>query len=327
MHGGRQRPVGRAPRRAAPAGRRPRRQRGVAVVTALLIVMLATTVVAGLYMRENVTVRSVENRLAMSQTRWIERAAIDWAKVILRADARGSAVDHAGEAWAVPVAETSLDETVTGGRRIGDASRPAMLTGQIVDAQAKLNLTALVLSGQPSDAHLQAFRHLLSLLGQPESLADLVLARLLRSVPRKLDEVEVPAAELVLLRLDDLRTVPGFDAAAIDALRPFATFLPEPTAVNVNTAPAEVLAAVVPDLDLSGARRFVARRERTYFRDLNDAAQGFDGQPVLPPNLLSVGSRYFIVQGMVRFDRVESVSETLLSRSNDRIEIVWQQRY
>ncbi|MEK9719796.1 MAG: type II secretion system minor pseudopilin GspK, partial [Quisquiliibacterium sp.] len=65
-----------------------RNQEGAAIVTALLIVTLATTVVAGLFVRENVTLRSAENRQALAQSRWIERAAIDWARVILRADAR-----------------------------------------------------------------------------------------------------------------------------------------------------------------------------------------------------------------------------------------------
>lgn len=302
-------------------------QRGVAVVTALLVVMLATTVVAGLFVRESVTVRSVENRLALSQTRWVERAALDWAKVILRADARGGVVDHLGEPWAVPVAETQLDETVTGGAKIGGKSRPAMLAGQIFDAQARFNLAAMVQGGRVSDVHLAAFRRLLSVLGQPESLADMVLSRLLRSIPRTLEGNTVPPEELALLRLDDLRTVPGFDAAVIEALRPFVVVLPEPTLVNVNTAPAEVLAALVPSLELGGARRFVARRERTYFRTLEEAALQIDGQPVLPANLLSVGSRFFIVRGMVRFDRVETTSETLIARSSDRVDILWQQRY
>jgi len=313
---------GRAGRGARAAG-----QRGVAVVTALLVVMLATTVVAGLFVRESVTVRSVENRLALSQTRWVERAALDWAKVILRADARGGVVDHLGEPWAVPVAETQLDETVTGGARIGDKSRPAMLAGQILDAQARFNLMAMVQGGRVSDAHLAAFRRLLSVLGQPESLADMVLSRLLRSIPRTLEGNTVPPEELALLRLDDLRTVPGFDPAVIEALRPFVVVLPEPTLVNVNTAPAEVLAALVPTLELGGARRFVARRERTYFRNLEEAARQIDGQPVLPANLLSVGSRFFVVRGMVRFDRVETTSETLIARSSDRVDILWQQRY
>ena len=202
-----------------------------------------------------------------------------------------------------------------------------MLAGQIVDAQARFNLSSLMQGGQVSQANLAAFRRLLSLLDQPESLADMVLSRLLRSMQRTVDGRVVPPAELALSRIDDLRTVPGFDVAVIEALRPFVVVLPEPTLVNVNTAPAEVLAALVPGVELAGARRFVARRERTFFRSLGEAAQQFDGQPVLPADLLSVGSRFFVVRGMVRFDRVETSTETLLSRGPDRVDILWQQRY
>jgi general secretion pathway protein K len=88
-----------------------------------------------------------------------------------------------------------------------------------------------------------------------------------------------------------------------------------------------VIAAVVPEIDLAGARRFVARRERTFFRDLAGASAAFDGTPTLSASLVSVGSAFFIVRGVVRFDRVESSSETLLERNGDRIDIVWQQRH
>lgn len=305
----------------------PVRSRGAALVTALLIVALATTVVAGLFVRENVTVRSVENRLALAQTRWIERAALDWAKVILRADARASVVDHLGEPWAVPVAETRLDETVTAGARISDGSRTAMLAGQVIDAQSRLNLNSVSQNGQPAPEQLAALRKLLGLLDLPESLADAVFARVRESAPRVVEGRTVAPTELPLLRIADLLSIPGFDAAAVERLAPFATVLPRPTAVNLNTAPSEVLAAAIPELDLVGARRFVARRERTFFRQLSDASALLDGQPVLSPNMLSVGSAFFLVRGVVRFDRVEATSETLLERQADRVDIVWQQRH
>ncbi len=309
------------------ARRWARRSRGAALVTALLIVALATTVIALLFVRENVAVRSVENRLALSQTHWIERAALDWVKVILRADARAGVVDHLGEPWAVPVAETRLDETVTAGAQIGDASRSAVLAGEVIDAQSRLNLNGVAQNGLPAPAQLAALRRLLALLDLPETLADAVFARVRDSAPRLLDGHNVAPTRLPLLRVADLLSIPGFDANAVDRLAPFAIVLPRPTAVNLNTAPAEVLAAAIPTLDLVGARRFVAMRERTYFRQLSDASALLDDQPVLSPNMLSVGSAFFLVRGMVRFERVEATSETLLERQADRVDIVWQQRH
>ncbi|MEK9775914.1 MAG: type II secretion system minor pseudopilin GspK [Quisquiliibacterium sp.] len=304
-----------------------RNQEGAAIVAALLIVTLATTVVAGLFVRENVTLRSAENRQALAQSRWIERAAIDWARVILRADARAGVVDHLGEPWAVPVAQTELDETVSPGTQIGRTSRPATLAGQMIDAQSRLNLNSLIASGQVVEKQLEALRRLFEFLGIGASKADTVLERVRRAQPRVQEGKTLPALQPPLLRLTDLMALPGFDAQSVERLREFAVVLPRPSSVNVNTAPAEVMAAMVPELDLIGARRFVAQRERTYFRNLGQASALIDGQPVLSPALMGVASNYFLVRGMVRFERVESLSETLLERSTDRVEIVWQQRY
>lgn len=320
--------------RALRRGRPPDsgREQGAAIVTALLVVVLATTVVSTLFLRESVAVRSIENRLSLSQTRWVERAAVDWAKVILRADANAGNADHLGEPWAVPVAETKLDETVTAGAKFGDNTRPATLAGEITDMQGRFNLNAIVFNGQLSKPHEDAARKLFALIDLPESLVDAIRERLLRSQPRLVDGQLVSPTEIPLLRLPDLLGVPGFDVAMISRLEPFLTLIPmiqgapAATQVNLNTAAAEVISAMVPDLDLAVVKRFVARRERTFFRELSEAALQMDGQPTLPPLLLSTGTSYFLLRGVVRFDRVEVASETLLVRSSGKVDIVWQQR-
>jgi general secretion pathway protein K len=303
------------------------RQAGAAIITAMLVVTLAAVVVSGLFWREHVAVRSIENRLALSQSRWIERAAVDWAKVILRADQRAGAVDHLGEPWAVPVVDTRLDETVTAGAKLDEGARKAMLAGQIADAQALFNLNSLVGgNGVASETHVAALRKLLSLVGRPESAADLVVDRVLQSAPRVLEGRVVPPQREPVLRLADLLDIPGVDLVTVKALEPFVTVLPRATTININTASPEVIAAAIPAMELSGARRFVARRERTFYRTLGDVSADIEGQPVLSPEMLAVGSAYFIVTGVIRYDRVESQSETLLERGSDRVEVVWQLR-
>jgi general secretion pathway protein K len=303
-------------------------QRGAAIVTALLVVTLASIVVSGLFWREHVSVRSVENRLALAQSRWIERAALDWAKVILRADLRTGPVDHLGEPWAVPVLDTRMDETVTAGAKLDEGARNAVLAGQIQDAQARFNLASLAgANGVASEAHVKALRKLLSLLGRPESAADLVRDRVLQSTPRTVEGRVVPAARPPMTRIADLLDIPGMDPAIVAALEPHAVVLPRPTGVNVNTASPEVLAAVIEPIELSAARRFVSRRERTFYRTLDQAGNEFGGtSTTLNPALLTVGSSFFLVTGVIRYDRVESQTETLLERMSDRVEVVWQLR-
>src|SRR6476661_764333 len=110
------------------------RQRGVAVVTALLLTTLAVTIVASLFWQQQVQVRAIENQRLQLQKEWILRGALDWARLILREDARDSQVDSLDEPWAVPLSETRLDQDVENGREAGKDSH-ATLSGQIVDAQ------------------------------------------------------------------------------------------------------------------------------------------------------------------------------------------------
>jgi len=65
-------------------------QRGVAVITALLLTTLAITIVASLFWQQQVEVRSMENQRLNLQTRWILRGALDWSSLVLRQDA----IDH-----------------------------------------------------------------------------------------------------------------------------------------------------------------------------------------------------------------------------------------
>jgi general secretion pathway protein K len=300
-------------------------QQGVAIVAVMLIVMLATAIVSSLYYRETIAIRSIENRLTLQQTRWVERAVLDWSRVILRADAQNpqtAAVDH-----------TVLDETVTAGASIKSngetgARNLARLSGGMEDAQAKLNLNNLVNDkGAQSPEHYKAFEKLLQLTGQPLVLAQNLLARQLTSMPTTQNNETTAATTPALLTVDDLKTVKGFNADVIRTLDPFVIFLPRLTTININTVPAETLAAVIPDLDLASARRFVSNRERTFYRDLATAGTAMGNGITLPTTMLDVKTAHFLVKGILKFDRVEASTETLLYRLSARqVDVVWQRR-
>ncbi|MBW8898338.1 MAG: general secretion pathway protein GspK, partial [Massilia sp.] len=92
---------------------RPWRERGVAVITALLLTTLAISIVASLFWQQQVQVRSMENQRLHLQTKWILRGALDWATLVLFQDG----IDHStytslDQVWATPLAETRLDQYV-----------------------------------------------------------------------------------------------------------------------------------------------------------------------------------------------------------------------
>ncbi|GAA7763519.1 type II secretion system minor pseudopilin GspK [Helicobacter pylori] len=301
------------------------RQRGAAVVTALLIVTLAVVVVSGMLWRQQVQIRSIENQRLMAQAQWIERAAVDWARLILRDDQRRSNVDYLGEPWSVPVAETRLSDFLGAGLRTDQAGETSFLSGRILDAQARFNLTNLYQSTSGESgltisidpASMQAFGRLLQTLGMNAALAETTAQYVLRAakggsgdgqpVPRPPDSVQ------------SLLAIPGFTPEMIDTLEPFVTVLPERTTVNANTADAEVLAAVIDKLPLDRARELLRQRDRAYFNNTGDITtqlQTIAPKAVITANTLDVSSRYFLIYGLVRHDRARRLKVSLVERQN-----------
>jgi general secretion pathway protein K len=103
--------------------------------------------------------------------------------------------------------------------------------------------------------------------------------------------------------------------------------LPTPTAVNLNTAPAEVLAAVIEGADLGTAQRLVEARRRAPFKSVDDAAQLLSGTGQgIDVALADFKSSYFIVRGRLRLgDRVLE-EESLVRRSGRRVVALQRER-
>jgi general secretion pathway protein K len=125
-------------------------------------------------------------------------------------------------------------------------------------------------------------------------------------------------APLQMTRVDALLNVPGFTPEIVARLRPFVTVLPTPTPVNMNTAPAEVIAAVVPGIGLSSAQGFVARRETVFFRNLGDVNLALRGAGMQATSVdaspMDVTTSYFFVHGRVQHERAEVDRTTLVYR-------------
>jgi general secretion pathway protein K len=332
-------------------GKRPRlsRQRGVAVITALLLTTLAITIVASLFWQQQVQVRSIENQRLQLQKQWILRGALDWTRLILREDARFSQVDHLGEPWAVSLAETRLDQYVENARADSDVP-DAAISGSIVDAQSRFNLANLSSNGTVNREEVAAFARLLSNVqinpALAQATADAMAAAQVKPAaptgPRGsaggaggTDTTGTPGSTstagqkqaLDIAYVDDLLAVPGFTPEMLAKLKDFLVVLPGTglTTVNVNTAPAEVLAARIDTLSLSEAAVLVSTREKNWFRDVNEVSQRL-GRPI-PQSQIGFKTNYFLVNGNVRLNRAALEMQALIKRSdagpNPTTEVVW----
>lgn len=327
-------------RSISPLPRRPR-QRGAAVVTALLMVTLAVVVVSGMLWRQQVQIRSIENQRLVAQAAWIERAAVDWARLILRDDQRRSQVDYIGEPWSVPVAETRLSDFLGAGLRTDQAGETSFLSGRIMDAQARFNLTNLVLwsanpdgtgrSASIDQTALTQFQRLLQTVGLNAGLAEPTAQYLLRAA-RNTSSDGQPAPRPPDT-VDDLLAVPGYTPDMVAVLEPFVAVLPERTKVNANTAEPEVLSAVIEKLSLDRARELVRQRDRAYFNNTGDittqlSAVAPQTNPTNVNNQLDVRTHYFFIYGLVRHERANRLQVSLVFRadvlgSGNTTRVIW----
>ena len=299
-------------------------QRGVAIVTALLLTTLAITIVASLFWQQQVQVRSIENQRLQLQKQWVLRGALDWARLILREDARYSAIDDLNEPWAVPLSETRLDRYVESASLRGNAGS-AVLSGGIQDAQARLNLTGLATRGGINLAEVQAFERLLAALRQDPGLARATAQQVAASQRAAAATADAGSPRpIAFVQVDDLLAVPGFTPAALAAIRNHVVFLPRATPVNVNTAPPEVLAARLPQLSLADAGNLVNARRSASFRDLNDLAARLPGRPEPPPpSQVAVATSYFLVNGRVTIGEASLQVQGLVERHGPTTHLVW----
>jgi general secretion pathway protein K len=311
------------------------RQRGVAVITALLLTTLAVTIVASLFWQQQVQVRSMENQRLHLQTEWILRGALDWARLILRQDGADSGnVTALSGVWATPLAETRLDDYIER-ERVNNEKYDATLSGQITDAQGRFNLTNLANARQIDPAQEQVFGRLLQNLQLDSSLAQTVaeaVARTQQAAPAPPNTngqgsaTPTPttvtskdpggAAEpMPMMRVEDLLAVSGFTQEAIERLRDYVIVLPAATQLNVNTAPPELLAALSDNMSVSEAQAMASTRLRTYYRNLGDFQLLMNGHTLtLATSQLDVKSNYFLVLSRVRLDRAALDTQALVQR-------------
>jgi general secretion pathway protein K len=109
----------------------------------------------------------------------------------------------------------------------------------------------------------------------------------------------------------------GIDGDTLKRLEPFVVLLPDPQAkINLNTASAEVIAAVVEGASLGNAQRLVQDRQRAHLRDLGAAAQYFPPLMTRPlDQVAGVNTSYFIVQGRLRLEERLLEERSLVHRT------------
>jgi general secretion pathway protein K len=306
------------------------RQRGAALLTAMIIVTLVATLAASMVWQQWRAVQVEVAERGRLQSAWMLSGALEWAKLILREDAKASpGVDHLGEPWAVPLAEARLSTFLAADKDNTDDAPEAFLSGSITDAQSRFNLRDLIDSSnnKVSATGVTALRQLLEAINLSPDLADRVANAMKEALTPPGTEGAVASPPLMPQNVQQLTWL-GVDADTIRQMEPYVALLPMATTVNLNTASPEVLMAAIAGLDRGSAQRLVQARQHSPFKSLADVT------PLLPaniagnlqPQLAGTNSVFYVVRGRLRLtDRVLEESSLVERRGLD-IVTIWRQR-
>jgi general secretion pathway protein K len=298
------------------------RQGGAALLAALVIVTLVVALAASMIWQQWRAVQVETAERARMQSAWILSGALDWARLILREDARSGRPTALTEPWALPLAEARLSTFLAADVSNAEDAPDAFLSGRIVDAQSRYNLANLVQDGKIVPGELLVAQRLFENIGVAADLARRI-AEGLRDASAAPGSEGAPARPPLLPRkLSQLRWL-GFDEASIAQIQPYVTILPQRTTVNVNTAPRELLAAAIEGLDLASAERIIQRRQRNAFKSTAEV------EAMIPPakldnTRLGVLSNFFEVTGRLRLDDWSLEERSLVQRQG--LDIVPLQR-
>jgi general secretion pathway protein K len=124
----------------------------------------------------------------------------------------------------------------------------------------------------------------------------------------------------------------GIDAESLRALDPYVILIPDTlrlpatARVNVNTAPREVLVAVVDKLDLATAERIVQSRQRAPLKGIGDLTALAPSVPADNLNRLAFSSNYFQVRGRLRLGDVVLEQHSLVKRNGPTVVVLQRER-
>lgn len=317
------------------------KQRGVALITALLVAALVTVVAVAMASRQQLDIRRTGNMLEADQAYMYALAAESWVTQILKEDKQKTQIDTLTEEWAVKLPPIPIEGGV--------------ITGSVEDLQGRFNLNNLVGvnaggnaannnaadNGKPDQAQIKILQSLLAQVSFAEEkvqLSPFVANRVADWIDANLNALADGAEDLLYLGLDipyrtanrlmasssELAAVAGLSLRDVFALLPLVTALPVSTAINVNTAPEMVLLSLHEDITPRIATELAAMRVNTAFETVDEFVKKLkdDYDITLDKKRVSVSSEYFLVSSEAIIGRTTLRMYSLLERKDNVIRVV-----
>jgi len=284
---------------------------GVALITVLVIVAVVSAITADVAMNQQLWLSQAQNQKDRAQAEWVNRGAQQYAAMMMDRDKRDNQVDDLDEAWAKPIPPLQAE---------GGA-----VTVSIEDLEGRFNLNSLYQGGKYNADYGAVFRRLLAEKGINENLLDALLDWMDKDSNTRPGGAEddyyqnltpgYRAANQAMLSARELLLIKGFTPESAGKLDALVVALPQPTPININTAPPEVLAALFEGMPIEEAKHIVEYREKQPFQQVAELKKAIQGTYPMPKeSLLTTTSEYFLVRSAVKFGHYYQHSLAFLHR-------------
>jgi general secretion pathway protein K len=300
-----------------------RKQRGVALFVALLVVTIATLLATEMWFRNSLDIARQFNSRSVYQASYYSKGMLLWARDILRQDYEQEAgFDSRNEGWNQPIAGIELPD--------------AMLSGKLIDFDSKFNLNNLVIKGQVNALSIDYFKRVLLNLEMDVGLADKIIdwldANQIPSPQGAEDSIYLSkspsyrSAGQPFAHISELRLVDGIDKRSYQRLIAYVTVLPvqgtQATTMNVNTMPTLLLKSL--DVTISTKDALILFSDgsasyktlRDFFKQPAIQYLGLDDDVKQLDKLISTKSNWFQARVDVRMDESLFTQYAILYRPN-----------
>ncbi len=280
----------------------PGKQRGVALLLAILIVVIATTVAVSIAHEEKFTIRKTAHIFLSDRAALYAIGLEDWARIYLREDREESETDSLDEYWAGGIPGLPIE----GG----------YLTGYIEDDQAKFNLNSLI----TSEIAVTRFKRLCDNLGVDDRFIPALMdwidpdfdIRYPDGAEDNYDTYRVANRDMV--DISELLLVQHVTTEIFELLQPHITALPPPTSINVNTMSTVIYESLADDIDAS---KLIEERGDDVFESIEDFVERM--QLPIETEGLSVDTQYFRTHGqVVQGDQIYNLTSLVYRSSSGK---------
>ena len=246
-------------------------QRGIALLTILVMVALATILAATIAKRQTNTAENTGYLMRQDQSLlYAKSAEAFFSELLIQDSENGGNIDHLQENWAKPMPAFPVED--------------GFISGRLLDESGKFNLNNLLKAdGSVDDSARRWFEKLLQRVGLPAELSQAVIdwqdaddettgAMGAESNYYQGLDPSYLASNTRFHQVEELKLVRGFEGKNYDLIAPYVTALPEATKINMNTAAPLLLASIDPKLDVKTLEQELKAKqaELAYFNSVED---------------------------------------------------------